>query len=221
MEIYLLRHGMTPWNYENRIQGVTDIELHEYGLKMAIETGEALRKEGITFDLVYSSPLKRAVDSAKAVAGTDDIILDDRIREMCFGYQEGKQIADMVKAGMPFEFFVSDPVKYEQLVDKDPGVESYSTILARAAEFLQDVVEKSLRQDIRILISAHGALNQALMMHMRHDTDISNYWKGGLMDNCSINIIDYDAGTKEYTIKKQSRIYYSDELYKLAPKLLK
>ena len=85
MEIYLLRHGMTPWNYENRIQGVTDIELHEYGLKMAIETGKALRREGVAFDLVYSSPLQRAVESARAVSGTDDIILDDRIREMCFG----------------------------------------------------------------------------------------------------------------------------------------
>lgn len=221
MEIYLLRHGMTPWNYENRIQGVTDIELHEYGLKMAIETGKALRREGVVFDLVYSSPLQRAVESARAVSGTDDIILDDRIREMCFGYQEGKQIEEMIKAGMPFEFFVSDPVKYEQLVDKDPSVESYSAILKRAAGFLRDVVESSSRQDIRILISAHGALNQALMMHMRHDTDISHYWKGGLMDNCSINIIDYDAATKEYTIKKQNRIYYSDELYKLAPKLLK
>lgn len=220
MEIYLLRHGMTPWNYESRIQGVTDIPLDEYGLQMAVETGEKLKNMGITFDLVYTSPLCRAVESARAVSGTDDLIPDERIREMCFGMQEGRLIKDMIAEGMSFEFFKSDPLKYDRMIAGDPTAESYEKLLARAASFLEDRVESSLCQDIRILISAHGALNQALMMHMRKDDDISHFWMGGLMDNCSINIIDYDPQKKEYTIREKNRIYYSDELHDKVPKLI-
>lgn len=221
MEIYLLRHGMTPWNYECRIQGVTDIPLDEYGLQMAVETGQTLQNMGITFDKVYTSPLCRAVESARAVSGSDEMILDDRIREMCFGYQEGKLIKEMVAEGMPFEYFKEDPAKYDAIArDEDPTVERFTDVLNRAGSFLRERVESSVRQDMRILISAHGALNQALMMHMRNDSDISHYWMGGLMDNCSINIIDYDAQKKEYTIREKNCIYYSDELHDKMPKLL-
>ena len=63
MQIYLLRHGTTEWNSEHRIQGHTDIPLDSIGLKMAEETGKALHDMGIAFDLVYSSPLSRAIET--------------------------------------------------------------------------------------------------------------------------------------------------------------
>ena len=56
MEIYIVRHGETPWNKDKRLQGNVDIELNDYGRELAVKTGEGLKDTRI--DLIYSSPLK-------------------------------------------------------------------------------------------------------------------------------------------------------------------
>ena len=60
MNIYVIRHGQTPWNVERRLQGRSDTDLNEIGREMAIETGKAFQK--VHFDVVFTSPLKRARD---------------------------------------------------------------------------------------------------------------------------------------------------------------
>ena len=62
MEIYIVRHGETIWNEKKLLQGRTDIELNENGRKLAIITGKNLRNTH--FDIVFSSPLKRAHETA-------------------------------------------------------------------------------------------------------------------------------------------------------------
>ena len=85
--IYVVRHGQTDWNLEGRFQGRIDIPLNEKGKSQAKKTKEKL--EGIKFDKVFSSPLKRALETAKII--TDEPIdIDDRIIERCNGQLEGK-----------------------------------------------------------------------------------------------------------------------------------
>ena len=90
MELYIIRHGETKWNSEKRLQGRSDIELNEYGIELARITSEALKD--VKFDRIYSSPLKRAYETAEILRGSRklDIICDDRLKEMCFGDYEGK-----------------------------------------------------------------------------------------------------------------------------------
>ncbi|MCD8300502.1 MAG: histidine phosphatase family protein, partial [Clostridiales bacterium] len=54
MELYIMRHGETLWNKEGRIQGATDIDLTDFGRKLARLTGEGLARDGIVFDRIYT-----------------------------------------------------------------------------------------------------------------------------------------------------------------------
>ena len=60
-QLVLLRHGESLWNKENRFTGWTDVDLSEKGLAEAREAGRALMAEGLTFDVAYTSLLKRAI----------------------------------------------------------------------------------------------------------------------------------------------------------------
>ena len=89
MKLYIIRHGETPWNAEERLQGQTDIPLNENGIRLAKITGEALKD--VPFDFAISSPLKRARQTAELVlAGRQIPVLEDaRIEELSFGSWEG------------------------------------------------------------------------------------------------------------------------------------
>lgn len=128
MELYIIRHGETKWNSEKRLQGRSDIELNEYGIELARITSEALKD--VKFDKIYSSPLKRAYETAEILRGSRklDIICDDRLKEMCFGDYEGK-----VTDTLPDEFwkFFDDPVNF---VPAGNG-ETYEQVIERAKDF--------------------------------------------------------------------------------------
>lgn len=87
--LIIIRHGETAWNLDTRIQGHTDIPLNDKGLWQARRTGLALRDEGI--DLIYSSDLRRAADTARAIAEACTVPLrfDTALRERHFGRFEG------------------------------------------------------------------------------------------------------------------------------------
>ena len=76
MELYLVRHGETEWNKERRLQGQADVALDDFGRQLAVETGEAL--QDIPFDVCFTSPLKRAKETAELfLAGKDVPIIED------------------------------------------------------------------------------------------------------------------------------------------------
>lgn len=87
--ILLIRHGETAWNAERRLQGHTDIALSEHGQRQARALADALAAEGL--DLVVSSDLRRARDTAQAVASKlgIEVQVDPRLRERCYGAFEG------------------------------------------------------------------------------------------------------------------------------------
>ena len=60
-KLVLIRHGESVWNKENKFTGWTDVDLSEKGTQEAIKAGQDLKKEGFSFDLAYTSVLKRAI----------------------------------------------------------------------------------------------------------------------------------------------------------------
>ena len=90
MKLLLTRHGQTDWNVAGKIQGITDIELNETGVKQAEATREKLLNQNI--DVIISSPLKRARKTAEIIKGERNIplIIDNGLKERCFGKLEGK-----------------------------------------------------------------------------------------------------------------------------------
>jgi probable phosphoglycerate mutase len=94
-EILLIRHGETDWNAERRLQGHLDIALNVQGVRQADALGRALR--GVELDAVFASDLRRALQTAQAVAGPKGMAvkIDPALRERCYGAFEGLRHADI------------------------------------------------------------------------------------------------------------------------------
>ncbi|MDE6432880.1 MAG: histidine phosphatase family protein [Lachnospiraceae bacterium] len=204
MDIYIVRHGETVWNAKNLLQGSTDIELNEYGRAVAGETGENL--EDVHFDKIYSSPLIRAYETACLIRGHRNIpiIRDERLKELCFGINEGKDFKKLLgDENSPFHYFFKQPDQYRA---PEHG-ETLEHICERAAEFMTEVIEPQVKNLERVMIVAHGAMNKALMCHVKQH-DIAEFWSGGLQKNCNVIIVKYDGN--KYEVVDETRIFYEE-----------
>ena len=87
---YFIRHGETVWNVENKICGATDIELTERGHQQAIETGNKILEMGIKADMILTSPLVRAAETARHISEITGIpmLVEPRLIEQIFGRYE-------------------------------------------------------------------------------------------------------------------------------------
>ena len=102
MELYIIRHGETKWNSEKRLQGRSDIELNEYGIELARITSEALKD--VKFDRIYSSPLKRAYETA-------EILRDDPVNFVPAG--NGETYEQVIERAKDFLYNVIVPLSYK------------------------------------------------------------------------------------------------------------
>lgn len=204
MEIYIVRHGETVWNAKRLLQGSADIELSEKGRALAGETGKNL--EFLPFDKIYSSPLIRAYETANLIRGHRNIpiIRDERLRELCFGINEGKDSREMAKdEGNPFHYFFDAPEKYYP----PEGGESLEALCARTKAFMQEVIEPQADSLERVMIVGHGAMNKSIMCYVKQH-GIDQYWSGGLQRNCNVIIIEYSH--EGYKVLDESRIFYKE-----------
>lgn len=201
MEIYILRHGQTVWNKQKLLQGSADIELNEKGRELAGITGANL--EGIHFDRIYSSPLIRAYETACLVRGHRNIpiIRDNRLRELCFGINEGKNLPELLAdTDNPFHYFFDRP----ELYVAPEGGETFDEITQRAKSFMQEMVEPLKGECHRIMIVAHGAMNKAILRYIKGH-GVSEYWSGGLQRNCAASIVEYDG---KYRVIEEGKVFY-------------
>ncbi|MBQ8914254.1 MAG: histidine phosphatase family protein [Lachnospiraceae bacterium] len=206
MEIYIVRHGETPWNKAKRLQGNVDIELNDYGRELAIKTGEGLKDTRI--DIIYSSPLMRAYETAELIRGDRDIeiIKDERIREISFGHFEGRNFSELIRdENLTFKHFFKKPESYVPADD----AETFEHLIARAGDFMQDKIEPLEGSCERVMIVAHGAINKAIMSYIKKHP-ISEFWSGGLQTNCNIIVVDYSNG--RYNIINETMIMYDSSL---------
>ena len=201
MEIYIIRHGKTPWNVDRLLQGGTDVELNEDGRDLAMKTGEGLKD--VHFDKIYSSPLKRALETAELIRGDRDIPIetDDRLREISFGSREGERaMAVKDDPNDSFYFFFHAPEKYDPL-----DGESFQSIMERTKSFLTEVIEPLQDKYERIMIVGHGAMNKGLMCHILNH-GIEEYWSGDLQKNCAFTIVELDDDG--YKLVKRNKTFF-------------
>lgn len=178
--LYIMRHGKTEWNELHKLQGRTDIPLNENGRSMAKAAHDEYMN--IHFDLCFTSPLKRATETAEIVLRGRDIpiITDDRLVEMSFGAYEGLENSFQIP-DCPINALFKDPASYTESVG---GVESFEELFARIDSFLSDVVlaDAYLRKDI--LIVGHGAFNSAFICRLKQ-LPISALWSSGV-EQCKL-----------------------------------
>lgn len=93
MKITITRHSKTLWNKEKRLQGCKDSPLSPEGMDNILALKEHIKNNH--YDAIYSSPIKRAYDTAKLLFDDQSIITDERIREMNFGLLEGQKIDEI------------------------------------------------------------------------------------------------------------------------------
>lgn len=89
MKLFVARHGQTAWNAQNKVCGITDVELTEKGIEQAKELADIVKKHNI--DTIISSPLKRAIKTSRIVANKNNITLqiEESLIEQNYGIYEG------------------------------------------------------------------------------------------------------------------------------------
>jgi uncharacterized phosphatase len=174
--INLIRHGQTDWNAENRYQGSSDVPLNGTGRQQAHLLGESMRGE--SWDVIYSSPSVRALDTAKAVAaaiGVDAgaIITDHDFMERGYGEAEG----------------LTGPEREAKWPEGDwPGLEQWEDAAARSIKALRRVVEAHPGE--RILVVCHGGIINAILATLS-DGEVGT--GKTVIDNTSRTTIDVDG----------------------------
>ena len=174
--VYFMRHGQTDWNIGRRLQGQMDVPLNEAGRAQAREAAERFAAAPLRFDLVISSPLDRAVETAVLATGLprEAIRLDPRLLEIGYGPYEGAAFADLEGDMLSF---IRDP-------DHCPppeGVETIAALLDRAASFLADL--RDLEADT-VLAVTHGVAIRAILGCL-NEGDRSMVW-GMPVHNCQL-----------------------------------
>lgn len=195
MKLYVIRHGETLWNAEHRLQGASDTELNEKGIRLAKQTGQALLP--VPFDICITSPLKRAKMTAELALGgrSIPIIEDIRLQEISFGVWEGVE-QKLLPADMLDNFF-HHPEKYIP----PKGGETIEEIKDRTRDFWQELLLREDLKDKTVLIASHGCAVRALLQNVYENPTIENFWRGCVPPNCSVNVIEVKDGKAVLTIE--------------------
>ena len=203
MRLYIIRHGETEWNVLRRFQGRSDIPLNDEGRRLARITAEALSE--VPFARIYTSPLKRAYETAMIIKGERDIpvIEEPRIIEIGFGDYEGL-CCGKEHYNIPdpeFMNFFHKPEAY-----KPPrGAEGIDELKERTADFLQEIVYNKDMEHDTILVSTHGAALRGLLSNISQ-VGIEDFWGSGVHKNCAVTIVEVKNG--QMVITEEGKTYY-------------
>lgn len=186
---YLLRHGVTEWNRQRRIQGCRDIPLTPEGVREAKALGELYRDT--VFDKALTSPLSRAKSTAETFLLGRDVPLEteDRLREISFGVLEGlvPEEAD-AKTQEVFRLFFQQP----ELFPRPEGGENIPDLVKRADSLWGDLLTDPSLEGKNILLSTHGTFLRALLMAA--EGSLSDFWRGEFPPNCSMSLLEEEEG---------------------------
>lgn len=203
MQIYLIRHGETDYNRKRWLQGQCDIELNDCGRELARLTAEGLKD--ISFDIVYTSPLKRAKETAEIIIGGRKVtrIEEPRIQEISFGEYEGLCFGE---AGFnipdkTFLNFFHDTVHYHV----PPKGESFEAVIKRTGDFLKELTGREEYTDKTILVSTHGCALKAILANVNH-LPVEKFWGEGVHKNCAVTILEAADGVIK--IVEEGKLFY-------------
>ncbi len=171
MTIYVTRHGQTPWNEQNLVCGVTDISLSPAGKQQAEEL--ALILENKPLDLVFSSPLARAMETAKTICSKWNLqcIPDKRLIEQNYGVFEGARRDDP-------DFLTAR----RQFASRFPEGESTLELAQRVYQFLDDLKQEHIGQNVLLVCHNYVArVIRSYFVDMTND-DFFDYH----LENCAL-----------------------------------
>jgi 2,3-bisphosphoglycerate-dependent phosphoglycerate mutase len=196
-KVVLLRHGESVWNKENLFTGWTDVDLSAKGIEEARDAGKVLAKEGFTFDVAYTSVLKRAIRTLWLTLDEMDlmwlpVVRDWRLNERHYGALQGLNKAetaakygeDQVKIWRrsydtrPPALEPSDkrsPANDRRYAglrkDQIPLTECLKDTVARFLPAWHEVIAPTVRSGKRVLITAHGNSLRALVKYLDNIPD--------------------------------------------------
>lgn len=201
-KIVFMRHGESTWNLDNRFTGWTDVDLTEKGRAEAVQAGKLLQEAGFTFDLAFTSVLKRAVRTLWLTLDTMDlmwlpVINDWRLNERHYGALQGMDKAETAAKFGDAQVLVwrrsydtppdalspddsrasfNDPRYAGLRREQIPLTECLKDTVARVMPAWDEQIAPAIRSGKQILVSAHGNSLRALikMLDSISDADIVN-----------------------------------------------
>ncbi|MCR5099898.1 MAG: histidine phosphatase family protein [Butyrivibrio sp.] len=218
--LYIIRHGETELNSKHVLQGRSNHELNAKGIEQAMKAAKWLESEGISFSKVYSSPLKRAIQTAECITkeatiqtsecitkgeaiqtsgcASDGaaIVIDERLIEMDYGPYEGMSLLKPKKEVLKFfSDFANNPAP--------EGMEQLSDIVARTGEFVESIKDECSKENV--LISTHAIAMKGILEYLDKEAK-GKYWSKNI-SNCEIYKVDcidgiYGLPESIYKIKK-------------------
>jgi len=187
LSLYIVRHGETEWNIENKLQGWMDSALTNKGIEHSLRLQKRL--EPVNFTSIYSSPSGRAVHTANLIKGLQNLEVKtvENLKEIHLGSWEGKT-HDEVKLLEPerYEHFWNAPHLYVA----DTG-ETFQQLQQRVENFLSSIVYKHTEGNI--LIVTHTVFIKMLLAVVKH-LPISNLWGPPYIKDTSLSIIEIENG---------------------------
>lgn len=174
--ICLIRHGETDWNASGRLQGREDIELNKAGRKQALMVAGYLLKSD--WDLIITSPLKRASESARIIASQLSLpepVIIDQLHERDYGEASG---------------MLPDERRLRYPDGKFPGQEDFEDLRKRAMNTISEIVSKYPGK--RIIVVSHGAWINSVL----YSVSSAEYgsFKTRLKNAC-LNLLNFSAET--------------------------
>lgn len=192
-KVFLVRHGETEWNKLGKFQGCKDIDLSEEGILQAQYLSE---KFNDNFDYIYTSPLKRAVQTSELIATNKEIrpIIINELREINFGEWEGLTLKE-ISNNFPEEFnnWRNDKVEAPMC----GGDLSLKNASKRAKAAITEIADK--HKEKKILIVAHGGIIKAGLIGL-FELDMTMYHKINL-GNTAICELDFDLDLNPTILK--------------------
>ena len=180
--IYMIRHGQTERNRHQVLQGRTDAPLNTTGVAQAAAVAEKFASARIQFDIVYSSPLRRAIQTAEIIAPGKAVHVDPRLTEMDYGPYEGMDLnhpdPEVVEF---FRDFVHNPAP--------KGMEQLKDVVARTGEFLEEVRPKA--ESGNLLISTHAIAMKGALEYLTPESK-GVYWSK-YIGNCAVYGVEVTA----------------------------
>ena len=196
-KLVLIRHGESEWNKLNLFTGWTDVDLSETGVQEAKKGGQLLKEAGFTFDICYTSYLKRAIHTAYNVLEQLDeewipMIKDWRLNERHYGALQGLNKAetaakygeDQVKIWR--RSYDVQPPELEESDDRNPAnqaayknvdkknlplTECLKDCVARVVPYYEEVIKPEIAAGKSVLIAAHGNSLRSLVKYLDNISD--------------------------------------------------
>ena len=199
--ILLIRHGQSEWNKLNLFTGFKNIELSEQGIDEANKAGQNFKNLNIKFDIVFTSELKRAQETAKIILKNLDqwdhlyddgkIITDINLNERDYGDLTGlnkKETAD--------KFGEEQVHKWRRgYLDQPPNGESLEDVVRRVKIYFEESINPAIQSadNNNILIAAHGNSLRALLIVMN------------IYDSGNINSVELSTGVPIHVILENNK----------------